>query len=77
MEVSEAYQLVMKEMANAHIKHGNFPTDCVYGAAIVMEEAGEVIQAALNVEFKRGSKQKLRSEVAQTAAAAIWFLSTL
>lgn len=46
MKKEEILQLIIKEVERAEKLHPRFPHDKVYQAAILNEEAGEVLQAA-------------------------------
>jgi len=75
MTKQEALTLIFSELATAEIKHPGWPDDVVHGAAIVGEEAGELLQAALNYKYQRSKNvDSMRLEAAQTAAMGIRFL---
>jgi hypothetical protein len=59
------------EIFAAEQKHPGWPTDIVHAVAIMMEEAGEAMQAALDVFYKDGDKELLKKELAQTGAMAM------
>ncbi|HPS93123.1 MAG TPA: hypothetical protein PK600_01500 [Deltaproteobacteria bacterium] len=75
--LSSSIDLIFEELRKAELKFPGWPDDPVHGAAIMMEEAGETIQAALNLYYKRGQKEQLITEVAQTGAMAIRLLISL
>lgn len=67
--------LICDELRKARAKFPAWPnTDHVHGAAIVAEESGELIRAALQHRFERGSIMELEKEAIQTGAMAIRFL---
>lgn len=69
---------IITEVAFAEKKHPKWPKDEVYAAAIVMEEAGELMRAAVQLKIdKTGSKEELRKEAIQTAAMCIRLLKNL
>lgn len=68
---------VKDELFIAERKFPLWPDDVIHGAAIVSEEAGEMIQAAINHHYIHASPVTLRREVIQTAAMAIRFLIAL
>ncbi|HBW16167.1 MAG TPA: hypothetical protein DEF41_08560 [Desulfovibrio sp.] len=81
MERYDAHDLVFCFVRLAERKHPEFPKDPVYAAAIIAEEAGELVQAAN--DFRHGARdaagrsdclERMRMEAAQTAAAAIRLL---
>lgn len=65
---------ILAELERAESIFPTFPDDVVYQAAIVGEESGEALQAALNMrpdDPHRGTRQQYRTELIQTAAMAI------
>lgn len=73
---------LMAYITQAKATHGPFPIDLVRGAAIVGEEAGEVIKAALDVTRSKGTMSArgigdLRKELYQTACAAMEMVEVL
>ena len=77
MKTEEIIKLVLEELARGEAKYPNWPTDTIHQAAIVNEESGELIRAALNHWYHKESKEELRMEAIQTAAMAIRFLKNL
>jgi molybdopterin biosynthesis enzyme len=77
MTFDEAVGLVAAELVRAEHKHPSWPADMIYGAAIVAEEAGELIQAAIDYELAKGPAGPLTTEAVQTAAMGIRFLMNL
>lgn len=67
----------MVELRSAQEKHPGWPDDIIHQAAIMVEEAGESIQAAIDVYYKGEPIDKLKKEVAQTGAMAIRILINL
>ena len=66
---------ITKELNKAMVKHGHWPQDdVIHASAIVCEESGELIRAALQFEYEGGSYDDLRKEAIQTGAMAIRFL---
>ncbi|GAG36925.1 unnamed protein product [marine sediment metagenome] len=59
----------------AEKKFPTFPTDVIHAAAIVAEEQGELMKAALQVTYENGSWRELRAEAIETAAMALRLLS--
>jgi len=62
------------ELESAERKFPSFPTDPVHAAAIVVEEAGELQQAALQFTYERGGWAAMRDEAIQVGAMALRFL---
>jgi len=71
-------ELVFSELRKAEEKFRGFPIDAIHGAAIVGEEAGELLQAALDWNYGRyGNKACMKREACQAAAMALRFLFNL
>jgi NTP pyrophosphatase (non-canonical NTP hydrolase) len=74
---------ILKELKRAKKKHPNWPDHIVARAAIVGEEAGELIRAALIFKYEWSEDQnaeqinEMRKEAIHTAATCIRFLETL
>jgi len=71
--------LVFKEVNAAVRKHGDMPVDLIHSAAIVMQEAGEMIHGAVDIEYglDKTSLDELIAETTQTTATALRFLHDL
>ena len=69
--------VIMSELKLAEQKHPGFPGDPIHMAAIMAEEAGESLQAAIDLTYNNGDLAKLIREVAQTGAMAIRVLMNL
>jgi NTP pyrophosphatase (non-canonical NTP hydrolase) len=70
---------VLDELRKAETKHPSWPDDVVHGAAVMVEEAGESMQAALDHYYRADDTTlgKLRKELAQTGAMCIRMLAHL
>ena len=68
---------VLQEMRSAQSKHPEWPEDNVKRAAIVLEEAGEVIREANLLDEGHGSVDGLKSELVQTAGTCLRHLVLL
>ena len=77
MTPEDVIRLIARELKRAKAKHPTWPEDQVHAAAIVAEEAGEAVQAALNHTYGDGGLDELRLELAQTAAMTIRALTNL
>ena len=75
--VDSALVDVLVELKRAERLYPDWPTDEVHAAAIVAEEAGELIQAALQLYYETGSTEAMRAEAIQTAAMALRFIINL
>ncbi len=51
-----------------------WPVDIIHQVAVIGEESGEVLQAALNYFYEGASKNMIREEVVQCAATCIRYL---
>ena len=72
-------QEILSELRRAESIHPVWPNDPIYAAAIIGEEAGEVIKAVNNsVTGKKGGKDSdYRTEAIQCAAMCLRFLKNL
>ena len=68
---------IFDEMKIAKAKHPIWPEDVVSQAAIVMEEAGEVIREANHIREGHGNFNDLRKELIQTAGTCIRMLKVM
>ena len=71
MTIKEAIILILDELARAEKKFPSWPDDQIRAAAILAEEAGETIKAALDFEYQRGSLEELKKEAVQTGVMAL------
>lgn len=76
-EMAAAIIMVLSEMDRAIGKYPKWPTDNVKRAAIVVEEAGELIREANRIDEGIGSLDELKSECIQTAAMCFRMLDAL
>jgi len=67
----EAIDFLLSELDKAKIKHPIFPTDIVHCAGILCEEAGEAMQAALDVTYSGGKLSDFKTELGHSGAMAI------
>lgn len=76
---SECEQIIniIEEYHAAVVKHPAWPKDMVHRAAIVGEEAGELIRGALIFQYEKGKLHDLEREAIQTGAMALRFLRNL
>ncbi len=74
---------IFAEIDQSILQHGDFPKDMIHAAAIVSEESGELIQAAIDYEFN--PEKRIDDEIAwsmyreaiQTAAMGIKFIQNM
>lgn len=65
---------IFAEVAKAEFKHPQFADGFVDQAAVIGEESGEVLRAALQNKYEGGAPEEIVKEVIQTAATCIRFL---
>ena len=68
--------MIQQELRKAVVKHPNWPRDPIHQAAVVSEEAGELVQACLDSVYdpRKTEGVKVQREAIQVAASAIRFL---
>lgn len=71
MTHDDTIDLIFHELRMAEKKHPGWPEDPIHGVAIMIEEAGEAMQAALDLHYRNAPIADLRKEHAQTRAMAI------
>lgn len=71
------FDSIINEMNVAAKKHPVWSTDPIHRAAIVSEEAGEVLREANHFYEGKGDVLKLRQELIQTAGTCLRFLILL
>jgi hypothetical protein len=74
MRQSHEINLIINELHKAMDKHPNWPDDPVHAAAIVCEESGELIRAAIQYRAEDGDEDAMYKEAVQTAAMGLRFL---
>lgn len=74
MKIETALVLILTELSRAEQLHPVWPNSLIHAGMVVAEECGEMVQAILNNHEKKGSKQAIIAETAQTAAMAIRLL---
>ena len=77
MKIEIALAQIFSEVERAEKLHPDWPTNPIHQAAIVTEEAGELLQASLNHNEHRGSKKAMITEAIHTAASVIRFLKNI
>lgn len=65
---------ILAELERAETKFPGFPTDPIHAAAVVAEESGELVQAALQFSYEDEGYQSMIREAIQTGAMALRFL---
>jgi len=70
-----AFELISSALLNAEVKFPGWPDDVVHASAILIEEAGELTQAALDFFYGRyRAYDRMMKEAAQVGAMALRFL---
>ena len=68
---------INKELIRAKVKHPNFPDDVIHMVAIMAEESGEAIQAAVQNKYEGGTLEHVKTELIHTIATAIRCLENM
>jgi len=69
---------IINELSRAEKVYPDWPTDLIYQASIMNEEAGEVVQAVNNfMMHNSGSIKDIREELIQTGAMVLRCLKNL
>ena len=68
---------VITELDLAKAKWPGWPVDPVHAAAVVSEEAGELVQAANDFCYSGGNLDRMKEEAIQTVAMGLRFLAGL
>lgn len=76
-EAAVALIEILTEMRRATEKHPVWPVSPVERAAIIAEEAGEVIREANHIREGNGDIKALRMELIQTAATCIRMINIM
>lgn len=65
---------IFAELQAAREKFPQWPDDLIHGAGVIVEEAGECMQACLQATYENQPADKARKEAIQTAAMAVRFV---
>lgn len=76
-EIAATIVSILSELSRAEVKHPTWPVDNVKRAAIVCEEAGEVIREANLLDEGKGSLSDLKIELIQCAGTCIRMLNEM
>ena len=71
------YTLIDREVQRAREIHPAWPADVIHATAIVAEEAGESVRAALNHVYHGDEVAHIVTELTQTAATCVRALQSL
>ncbi len=67
-------QLIIVEMDRVKRLHPEWPNDIIHAAGILLQEAGELMKACLDLVYFGGSERSVRNEVVSVAAMAERFM---
>lgn len=67
-------EAILTELERAEKKFPFWPDDIIHAAAIVGEESGELIRAAIQYRYEGGKITDCKKEAIQTGAMAVRFL---
>ena len=71
MDSDKVIEMIFTELRNAEEKHPGWPDDEIHAVGIMVEEAGEAMQAALDHHYRNAPIENLIKELAQTGAMVI------
>lgn len=71
MKGEQAVEMIFAELRKAEAKHPGWPEDKIHAVAILIKEAGEAMQAAIDCQYAGGDAEHLKHELAQTGAMAL------
>ena len=74
---SEIIGEVLDELLRAETKYPDWPADLIHQVAIMQEESGEAIRAALNHVYHGEPLADVREELVQTAAMCLRCLKNM
>ena len=75
--MNDIIESILCELALAEDGHPSWPKDIIHQVAIMAEESGEAVRAALNYVYEKGSLEDYKMELIQTAAMSIRCLKNL
>lgn len=76
-EKANPIDMIYAELRKAEEKHPDWPDDLIHAVAILTEEVGEAMQAAIDCTYAKGDVEHLKKELAQCGAMAIRALKKL
>lgn len=76
-EEAYALRLILGELDRAKSKWPDWVNDPIHAAGVLVEEAGETMQAALDLTYSDGIVEDVAEEAAQAGAMAIRLIANL
>jgi hypothetical protein len=77
MRHTEASLAILAEVDRASLLYPDWPVDPVHAAAVLAEESGETVQAALDYCYSDGELSRIQEEAIQAGAMAMRILMGL
>jgi NTP pyrophosphatase (non-canonical NTP hydrolase) len=71
---STAMSAIYREIARATTLHPYWPQDQIHAAAVIAEEAGEVVKAVLDETYEDGPEDAATTEAVHCAATCVRFI---
>lgn len=71
------FNIILAELRMAEAKYPAWPADLIHQVAIMQEESGEAIRAALNHVYHGEPIEDVRGELVQTAAMCLRCLKNM
>ena len=75
--MNDIIESILCELAIAEDIHTHWPKDMIHQVAIMAEESGEAVQAALQFVYEEGSLEHYRMELIQCSAMCVRCLKNL
>ena len=76
-KIQEALFEFQAELQKAEYKHPDFPDDLIHQLSVMVEEAGEAVQAANQYIYEGGEFENVKKELIQTGAMCLRCLINL
>ena len=75
--MNDLIEAILCELALAEDEHPSWPKDIIHQVAIMAEESGEAVRAALQFAYETGTIEDYRMELIQCAAMCLRCLKHL
>ncbi len=76
-KMNDLIEAILCELAIAEDSHPSWPKDIIHQVAIMAEESGEAVRAALQFVYEQGTMEHLKMELIQTASSCLRVLKNL